>query len=123
MKNIFSILFLCLILSAEIFAQCPNCVIDNCSATLPDGGICNTILPDGTVNQPYDQDESFYMPPTIDFPPFTGISLRRIKIIGISGLPFGIDWESSRSASNDEYFPSNGDELGCVKFCGTPLPV
>lgn len=113
--------FLCLSLSF-IKAQCPGCVPVDCSAQLPDGGICDTALPDGMVNLAYDEKVSFYMPTTV-VDPGTGftVELRRIKITGITGLPIGIDWESDKSGSNDTYRPTNGDNFGCVRFCGTSI--
>ncbi len=100
-------------------AQCPNCQIVSCSSTVPDGGLCDTAIPPGMANQPYDEDVSFYLPNSATISGTT-VSLLRVKIIGIGGLPFGLDWESDKSPSN-EYFPPNGENDGCVKICGTPI--
>lgn len=106
----------------QVFGQCPGCVPVDCSAQLPDGGICDTALPAGMVNQPYDEKVSFYMPTNVT-DPGTGfnVELRKIQITGITGLPIGIDWESDKSANNDIYRPNNGDNFGCVRFCGTSI--
>lgn len=121
MKKLFTSLltFFLIGFSFSLSAQCPGCVINGCSSTVPDGGLCDSIIPPGMANQPYDQDISFYLPNQATISG-TSVTLLRVKILGLGGLPFGLDWESDKSP-NDEYFPPNGENDGCVKVCGTPL--
>lgn len=121
MKKTLTLLFSILILSFSysVSAQCPGCVINGCSSSVPDGGLCDSIIPPGMANQPYDEDISFYLPNQATISG-TSVTLLRVKILGLGGLPFGLDWESDKSP-NDEYFPPNGENDGCVKVCGTPL--
>lgn len=103
---------------------CPGCQLDLvCIGNIPQGGPCDTILPDAQVGQAYDYDVTFYMPPVlVGFPGAPGdVRLKRIKIIDVIKEPFGMQWESDRSGSNNEYFPQQGDTVGCLKICGSPL--
>ncbi len=108
------------------FAQCPGCVIDwGCPANFPNGGICQAVLPQGTVGVSYDSDVSFYMPSQfVDGGTGYTIILNQITITGISGLPFGFNWECDQSSNACNYYPTSNPpttEMGCVKFCGTPI--
>jgi hypothetical protein len=111
-----------LLFIGQVFGQCPGCIPVDCSAQFPGGGICDSALPTGMVNQPYDERISFYMPTNVT-DPGTGfnVELRRIQITGVTGLPIGIDWESDKSGSNDTYRPNNGDNFGCVRYCGSSI--
>lgn len=117
---------LTILLSAGAFwamAQCPTCIEDTACLTGGTIGICQQSMPDGQVGVPYDEDISFAMPsPVTD--PGTGITvdLDLIEITGASGVPFGLNWSCNQPAGVlCEYRPSSGDELGCIKFCGTPV--
>lgn len=125
-KNLLATFFSFTFFLNNISAQCPSCVIDwGCPANFPNGGICQAILPQGTVGVPYDQDVSFYMPSQfVDGGTGYTIILNQITITGISGLPFGFNWECDQSINACNYYPTSNPpttEMGCVKFCGTPI--
>jgi hypothetical protein len=104
-------------------AQCPGCTIDN-TCYVAGGGLCPDSLPGGTQGVYYDQNVTAYLPSQIDAGPFSGgvlgiVPLVSVKINSISGLPFGLNWQSNKA--NNTYYPSSGENHGCVKICGTPL--
>jgi len=114
-----------LLLSTNVQAQCPGCVI-NPTCSVPGGGLCPDSLPAAVVGNPYSQDVTFYVPPTIDASSFSGgllgvVPLLEMKIDAISGLPFGLSWECNSPGNGCTYFPSQNDTLGCVRICGVPL--
>jgi len=105
------------------FAQsgCPGCLLElTCPANLPNGGICDSVLPTGMTNNSYDENVSFYMPANfVDAGTGYNIILHRIEITGINGLPVGLNWQAN--ATGGIYQPDQGDTLGCIKICGTPI--
>ncbi|MCW5908250.1 MAG: T9SS type A sorting domain-containing protein [Chitinophagales bacterium] len=105
-------------------AQCAMCTPVSCSAQKPTGGLCNN-LPDDTAGQYYDEVISFFMPKKLTDPTTlsqcggcSSVDLRQIDIVGIQGLPPGLSYTMSQNGS---YNVQNGDSLGCVRFCGTPV--
>jgi hypothetical protein len=94
------------------FGQCPGCHIDS---SLNSPGIYPTTLPTGTQTVPYSEDVTFVM-----FLDTSGFAVNYFKIIGVSGLPFGLHWECNNAATGCQYDP-NVNIRGCVKICGTPL--
>lgn len=102
-------------------SQCPGCQIN-----LPGGLVEDTIyldpVPSGTFGMAYSEDVSFRLPKTTTPVAATdstiqgGITLDEIKILYISNLPPGLQWETDE----DVYFPEDETD-GCVKLCGTPL--
>jgi len=119
------ILFIATLFAIEGYSQCPGCMPDfGCVATMPGGGICDSTLLDGTVGANYQDDVSFYMPKMINSPLGGTATLNEIQITGITGLPFGVTWECDASLGQCKYFPQSmpiGQEVGCIRFCGTPL--
>lgn len=118
------LLFVALFATERVQAQCAQCTPTNCAVTRPTGGLCNE-LPDDTAGQFYDNVVSFYMPRVLTDPTTlaqcsgcNSVLLRRIDIVGISGLPPGVTWTAS---GNGSYNVQGGDSLGCVRFCGTPV--
>lgn len=106
-------------------AQCPGCNI-NPACNVVGGGLCPDSLPGSTIGQPYNQDVTFYIPPSIDASPFSGgllgiVPLVEMQINSISGLPFGLNWTCNMPGNGCKYFPSSNDTLGCVKICGVPV--
>jgi len=107
-------------------AQCPGCVINPACATLaPEGGLCPEVIPAATAGLAYDENITFYIP-TNATDPSTGIDVTvlQVTITGISGLPFGLDWQCNNALSGCVYTPPSSppaSELGCVKICGTAL--
>lgn len=115
MKKIFLLATLFSFLQTEnSSAQCPGCAI-NMAYTQP--GIYPNPMPDGTQGQPYDQDITFVM-----FTDTSGFTVNYFKILSVSGLPFGLQWQCNASANGCQYDPSVSI-YGCVKVCGTPLSV
>ncbi|NVO04338.1 MAG: hypothetical protein HXX09_16715, partial [Bacteroidetes bacterium] len=110
----------------QIFAQCPGCVNNpSCTITPAAPTICPLdTLPPGVANQPYDEDISIYLPANFDdVGSGYNVDLTQIDILSISGMPFGMNWQTSASPSNIFYPTSNppASEHGCAKMCGTPL--
>jgi PKD repeat protein len=103
-------------------AQCPGCIIDQtCSISPPAPTLCPAILPDGLQNTPYDENVTFYMPAQFVASGFN-VTLNQITVTSITGMPQGLNWQTSASPSN-VFFPSSNPpttERGCVKICGTP---
>ncbi|HLP21631.1 MAG TPA: hypothetical protein VK174_15065, partial [Chitinophagales bacterium] len=126
MKKLLLLSFVLLIGAAgRLSAQCATCIPVSCSALKPAGGLCN-YLPDDTAGQPYDEVISFYMPNRLTDPTTLAqcsgcnyVELRHIRIAGITGLPTGMS--ASPNHSNGYYDVQNGDSIGCVRFCGTPV--
>jgi hypothetical protein len=110
--------------AGNTYSQCPACTPVNCAAQRPTGGLCNT-LPDDTAGQYYEEVISFYMPKVLTDPATlaqcsgcSSVQLRRIRVVGISGLPPGMTYSASQGGV---YNVQGGDSLGCVTFCGTPV--
>jgi hypothetical protein len=112
-----------LLTTTSSFSQCPGCAVNNTCHPVG-GGLCPDSLPAGTQGVAYDQDITCYLPTTIDAGPFSGgvlgiVPLESMHIDAISGLPFGLNWTCDHPGNN--FSPSSGDTLGCVKICGTPI--
>jgi hypothetical protein len=126
MKKLFLLSFIAFWAAfGQVSAQCSQCTPVNCAAQKPAGGLCNN-LPDDTAGKPYNQVISFYMPHELRDPTTLAqcsgcsyVELRRIRIVGIQGLPTGVT--ATPSHSNGIYDVQAGDTLGCVTFCGTPV--
>lgn len=114
MKKFTPLLFLvfCILFSKANFAQCPGCAINT---TLVAPGIYPDTLPNGTQAQPYSEDVTFVM-----FTDTSGFAVNYFKIVSVTGLPFGLNWQCNNSANGCQYDPSVSIH-GCVKICGTPL--
>ncbi len=93
-------------------AQCPGCNIDT---TLTQRGIYPHNLPNGTQGQPYSTDVTFVM-----FLDTSGYTVNYFKILSVSNVPFGLQWECNSSGNGCQYNPAQNIR-GCVRICGTPL--
>lgn len=114
------ILALCFNLT-NLMAQCPGCVV-SLPASLPTDTIYLSPIPDGVQFQPYNEDLSFRLPTNANQvdPANPSLSINYIRVVSISGLPFGLNTQTSQSTDNDKYdLPAEKD--GCAKICGTPL--
>ncbi len=104
-----------------VSAQCPGCVTNmNFTITPAAPGITPDTLPDGTAGQYYDADVNFYLPAQFTSSG-TNVTLTKLEVLSVAGLPFGISFQSS--SSNNTFFPSQNPpttEHGCAKICGTP---
>ena len=113
-----TLLFIFLILNLN--AQCPDCEPD--TTCIGDTGpmMCPEFVPDGTANEYYEEVITFYMPYNFNDPE-TGasVTLNEVVVTNVQGIPLGLDY-----TINDEdltYYPSEGEEWGCVTLCGVPL--
>lgn len=103
-------------------AQCPGCIINSsCIISPAEPTLCPQTLPDGYAGQYYDEDITFWMPEIFQVtqPITQNVHLDQLKILNITGLPLGLNWQSN--SLNNTYVPSPGSEHGCAKLCGTPL--
>ncbi|MBL7884316.1 MAG: T9SS type A sorting domain-containing protein [Bacteroidia bacterium] len=96
----------------QVNAQCPGCLM-NTSLTTP--GIYPDTLPAGTQGQTYDEDVTFVM-----FTDTSGLTVNYFKIVSVTGLPFGLNWQCNNVSNGCQYDPAVSIH-GCVKICGTPL--
>ena len=105
----------------QVNAQCPGCVTNmNFIITPAAPGITPDTLPDGTAGQYYDSDVSFYLPAQFTSSG-TNVTLTKLEVLSVAGLPFGMSFQSS--SSNNTFYPSQNPpttEHGCAKICGTP---
>ena len=99
---------------------CPGCL-----TALPENLPADTLylqnIPDGEAGLPYNEDISFRMPKTttpvaaIDSVTPPGLTISKIEIIAVDGLPQGLYWEPSQWE-----FQTATETDGCIKICGTP---
>lgn len=111
-----------LILFQNAKAQCPGCVLNtNCTITPAYPTTCPAdSMPEGYVGQAYSEDITFYMPEyfQVTSPVTQMVHLDELKILNVSGLPAGLNWQTNNP--NNTYNPSQGNEHGCARVCGTP---
>jgi hypothetical protein len=105
-----------------------QCTPVDCSAILPAyGGVCDTVLLDGVVNQAYSDFESFVLTPNcfdaglIDpGQAGTDIKITMIDNFSYSGFPAGVSGQTSQNS----YAPSGSNNtLGCLGVSGTPTEI
>ena len=122
MKIIISSILWIFVSSFQILSQCTPF---DCSSSLPAyGGICDTALMDGDVNQAYSDFESFIITDNcfdaglID-PSQAGnnIKITNVDNFSFSGLPNGIVGNTDQTAYSP---PNNSYVNGCASFIGTP---
>ena len=100
---------------------CPGCEV-SLPADLPADTLFLGAAPDGEVGLAYSEDLSFRLPmtttPVHEVDPETpaGIGINTFTILGLVGLPPGLQWEV-----NQTEFAVAEQTDGCVKICGTPL--
>jgi len=118
---IFALLFITTILAVN--AQCPGCVTNMGFTVSPAApAITPDTLPNGTTGQYYDEDINFYLPAQFTHSSGTNVTLTKLEVLSVSGLPFGLSFQSS--SANNTFFPSQNPpttEHGCAKVCGTPV--
>ncbi|MFN4235025.1 MAG: T9SS type A sorting domain-containing protein [Bacteroidia bacterium] len=124
MNKIYTLLmaFTVLFFINKVNAQCPGCVINtNCVITPAFPTTCPAdSMPEGFVGQAYSEDITFYMPENfqVTIPVTQMVHLDELKILNVSGLPAGLNWQTN--SPNNTYHPSAGNEHGCARVCGTP---
>ncbi len=100
---------------------CPGCQT-NLPANLPEDTLYLQNIPDGEAGKPYSGDVSFRMPKTttpvfaIDSVTPPGLTISKIEILSVEGLPQGLFWEPSQWE-----FQTGTETDGCIKICGTPV--
>ncbi len=112
-----------------IAQNCPSCVIDlACDSVPAQPKLCPAALPTDTAQQYYEADVTFYMPKQFDITtPVSGtVDLTQIDVVGLSGLPAGMQWTAydyTGAVATTFYPPASppASERGCAKICGTPL--
>ncbi|MCX6257473.1 MAG: hypothetical protein NTW49_06195 [Bacteroidia bacterium] len=127
MKNRFFLSLIAFVMVLSVDAQCPGCMANlSCGVGSVEPAICPDTLPGGTVLQNYSQDITFFLPHQVPYNvPNIGlvnITVTWVLINSISGLPFGLQWQSG--SSNNTFYPSSNppaSEYGCIRICGTPL--
>jgi hypothetical protein len=102
-------LLLALLMHFSIFGQ--GCTIDYNQTIV---GIYPSILPSGSVGQPYSTDVTFVLPTDTLGYPFTNFQITSIT------LPLGLNWTCSEAQNNCNYNPQF-DVFGCINISGTPL--
>jgi hypothetical protein len=118
-KGIYIFLLLFLITLKFSYAQCPGCVIDySCVVSPEKPTLCPDTLPPGYAMQYFDEDVTFYMPSEFeDAGSGLNVTLNRIEVTGVVGMPFGLSFESSSPTNN--FYPSSNPpttEHGCANF-------
>ncbi len=89
-----------------------QCTIDNTQTV---AGIYPSTLPDATVGTPYSTDVTF-----VFLKDTSGLTIYNYHIVGMSGLPIGINWTCNASANNCNYDPAVTIR-GCINLSGTPI--
>jgi hypothetical protein len=111
-------------LSLNLNAQCTP---QPCTGLPAYGGVCDTLLIDGVVNQPYTDFESFMLNSQcfdaglID-PSQSGTDIRivRLKDFSYDGFPNGLIGQTNQAT----YQPSGSADLwGCMGVSGTPTEI
>lgn len=117
------LLFLLLSIFQIIYAQCPQCSIDETYSVSPaKPSISADTLPDAFANQPYNEQIQIYLPAQFLHSSGMTVTLNKIQVLSVTGVPFGMQFQSS-SATNI-FFPAQSPpttEHACATFCGTPL--
>jgi len=115
--------FFLLIVIGSVQSQCPGCIVDmNFTVSPAEPAIMPDTLPDGVAGQYYDADIHFYLPAQFTHSSGTNVTLTKLEVLSVAGLPFGLDFQSS--SPTNTFFPSQNPpttEHGCAKVCGTPI--
>jgi hypothetical protein len=115
-----------LLTAGMLYAQPCNPL--DCSASLPPyGGICDTLLVDAIVNQPYSDFESFVLTSNcfdagvID-PSFKGTTVKILNVDNFSyyGFPAGLIGQTNKPS----YSPTSSTKMiGCLGVSGLPTEI
>jgi len=109
-----------LLLASGLAAQCGTCTPDGtCLAEPPFPTVCPAVAPEGQVGVPYDQQLTFWIPPTFT-DPNTGftVSVQEVRVTSVTGVPLGLSYQTD--APDQIYYPQDAPH-GCVRICGAPL--
>ena len=113
--------FICFLLfiGGQILSQCDECTPDiTCSS--PDGmpTFCPEVLPPAVTGEFYSSTATFSIPSSIEVDGIS-VDLIEVSLASLTGVPLGLEIQPNNS--NGIYYPSNGEEFGCVTICGTVL--
>lgn len=125
MKRIFallSIIFVFFSFDANAQAACGTCT-PNAACYLPGGTQCplSGFAPVMYQYQQYSTDVTFYMPSDTNISGIGNVQIVNVEYQSITGLPLGITWQTNKFMQGNNYSPSNGEQLACIRFCGTPM--
>ncbi|MGB1247682.1 MAG: MopE-related protein [Chitinophagales bacterium] len=117
----------CIGIFSQSYAQCtPNATpCTNGAAVEVFGGLCDTLVPDGLVNTPYDENIQFYINgECFDAQAVLGINtfgfdirIDAINSVAFGGLPTGVNAGTDQPSYT---IAENATVLGCGFFNGTP---
>jgi hypothetical protein len=128
MKRILVPFITLLLAMASQLGNAQVCTPVNCSANLPSyGGICDTMLATGRVNQAYSDFESYVITGNcfdagLISPPNAGT---QVRITSVHNFTFAGQAAGLTGATNASTYtiPNGGTVLGCVRYQGTPTQV
>jgi hypothetical protein len=114
MKHFISLIVTILILTAYPRSALSQCQPDtvNCKDVLLPGEICPLIVPDGTVNVPYEQVFTVIPPNQADIQTGT-VNIIKIVIDTVGNLPPGLSYQTN----SDTFYV---DTAYCILLSGTP---
>jgi hypothetical protein len=122
MTKAYTCIFIFWVCFFSVAAQngCPGCTTN--LPPLQEDTVYIGRLADGEIGKNYDFDVSFRMPKTttpvrsIDGVTPAGLPISKIEIVGVDGLPEGLNWQPNQINFNT----GAGETDGCVKICGIP---
>ena len=115
----FSLICFLSLIVCQTFSQCDECIPDiACSS--PDGmpTFCPDVLPPAVTGEFYSSTATFSIPSSIEVDGIP-VDLIEVSLASLTGVPLGLEIQPNNS--NGIYYPSNGEEFGCVTICGTAL--
>ncbi len=123
MKKALILLGIMSTLMSGIYAQTCGTCTPNPSCYLPGGTQCplSGQSPLMYQYQPYSTDVTFYMPADTNISGIGNVQIINVEYVSISGLPLGITWQCNNAMNGCNYNPYGGEQLACIRFCGTPL--
>ena len=101
-------------LSQRGFSQCEPDLVSCVDVDEP-GQMCPSVLPDGFVDEYYEQIITVLTPKSGNVGGLN-INVHKLKLESIENLPAGIDYQTT----TDEFY---ADEAYCVSLTGTPLAI
>jgi len=106
------------------YSQCEGCIINpNCSSSPAEPSLCPEVLPDGTSNTYYEIDLTFFMPQQFAVEGVGNVTLSRITINSVSGLPQGLLWSANEPSLIYNISSDPNTQRGCVRICGEPQVI
>ena len=122
MKKFLPVFAIVLLSTLVFFAPSAQaqCTVDT---TVSSPGFSPNPLPNGCLNQPYDEDVSFLFPndTTLNVPPFGNITIPfdSFVVTSVTNIPTGMNYACNVASCTYITNPPN-QTRGCVKVSGTP---